>query len=171
MAVAQITQRVTEQIESKGFLRMVTDEHPGIRFTAKELAVLDQLCKGYTDKDIAWELYVAPRTVSFHLTNMRQKAGVHSRTALLMVAIKAGMIKIDSGLQLCLPVTLTLRQIQVLQLAGEHSRQAASALGIAKHTVDYNWGRIYAALQVCNRPQALVRAFQLGLITLPSSSD
>jgi DNA-binding CsgD family transcriptional regulator len=151
---------------------MSTDA-PGIRFTTLELEVLEQLRKGFSDKDIASALGITSRIATFHLASMRKKAGVRTRDALVVAAIKVGIITTDFDVKPRLFVKIRPREIQALQLIaeGKSPKETACAMGIAKRTVDTYLGAIYEIYGVCNRTQALVKALQLGHITLPGAAD
>jgi DNA-binding NarL/FixJ family response regulator len=48
--------------------------------TPSEQRVLDALCRGLSNKNIAQELWLTPQTVKFHLTNIYRRLGVANRT-------------------------------------------------------------------------------------------
>jgi DNA-binding NarL/FixJ family response regulator len=50
--------------------------------------VLQLLIEGKSDKDVADDLFLSPRTVQAHVANILDKLGVHSRTAAVSVAIR-----------------------------------------------------------------------------------
>jgi DNA-binding NarL/FixJ family response regulator len=52
----------------------------------KEVAVLVELCHGYTNKQIAVRLWLSEQTVKFHLRNIYRKLGIKSRTEALRYA-------------------------------------------------------------------------------------
>jgi DNA-binding NarL/FixJ family response regulator len=52
----------------------------------KEVAVLTELCHGYTNKQIAVRLWLSEQTVKFHLRNIYRKLGIKSRTEALRYA-------------------------------------------------------------------------------------
>jgi DNA-binding NarL/FixJ family response regulator len=54
--------------------------------SAKEAAVLAELCHGQTNKQIAAKLWVSEQTVKFHLRNVYRKLGISSRTEALRYA-------------------------------------------------------------------------------------
>jgi DNA-binding NarL/FixJ family response regulator len=53
------------------------------RFTAREDQVVKFIIRGFSNKQIASLLGTSERTVKFHVSNILQKAGVHSREGLL----------------------------------------------------------------------------------------
>jgi DNA-binding NarL/FixJ family response regulator len=54
--------------------------------TAAELAVLSLLTQGLTNRKVADQLFISPRTVETHISHMFAKLGVSSRTELALVA-------------------------------------------------------------------------------------
>jgi Response regulator containing a CheY-like receiver domain and an HTH DNA-binding domain len=58
------------------------------KLTGRELAVLRLLAKGKTNNCIAEELSISERTVRFHLRNINDKIGVHSRTEAVVWAVQ-----------------------------------------------------------------------------------
>jgi DNA-binding NarL/FixJ family response regulator len=60
--------------------------------TAREGEVLRLLAEGKTNRQIAEQLVISPRTVNTHLTSLYQKMGVTSRTAATRVAIERGWL-------------------------------------------------------------------------------
>ena len=62
---------------------------PGSRsggLSEKESAVLDELAKGYSNRQIAQALWLSEQTVKFHLRNVYRKLGVANRTEALRLA-------------------------------------------------------------------------------------
>lgn len=60
----------------------------------RELDVLKALSRGLTNKKIAEELGVSPKTIDNHRTNLLKKMEVNSTAALLMAAMRNGLIDI-----------------------------------------------------------------------------
>lgn len=61
--------------------------------TARELAILTALAQGKANAAIARELWVAPQTVKFHLTNIYRKLGVANRTEAARYAYQQGLVE------------------------------------------------------------------------------
>ncbi|HWV23275.1 MAG TPA: response regulator transcription factor, partial [Thermomicrobiales bacterium] len=59
--------------------------------TPRELEVLRLVAAGRTDRMIATELSISPRTVGGHITNILGKLGVESRTAAAAYAVRHGL--------------------------------------------------------------------------------
>jgi DNA-binding CsgD family transcriptional regulator/predicted negative regulator of RcsB-dependent stress response len=65
---------------------------PVTRLTPRELEVLRCLIEGESDREIAAELGISPRTVMRHVTGILNKLGVASRTAAATVAIRQQIV-------------------------------------------------------------------------------
>jgi len=61
--------------------------------TLRELDVLQLLAKGHTNRQIAEQLSLSPRTVEGHRANLSAKLGLHSRVELVEYAEKHGLLK------------------------------------------------------------------------------
>lgn len=57
--------------------------------TAQQLRILDLLCEGKLNKQIAYELSIAETTVKAHVTAILRKLGVHTRTQAVLIANEA----------------------------------------------------------------------------------
>jgi two-component system response regulator NreC len=62
--------------------------------TLREIDVLQLLAKGHTNRQIAEQLSLSPRTVEGHRANLSAKLGLHSRVELVEYAEKHGLLKI-----------------------------------------------------------------------------
>lgn len=61
--------------------------------TPRELDIIRLVGAGLTNKQIASDLYISARTVSFHLDNIFSKLGVNTRTEAAMIALQNGWIE------------------------------------------------------------------------------
>jgi DNA-binding NarL/FixJ family response regulator len=68
--------------------------HEEISFTDRELEVLEQICKGLSNQEIADTLFISPRTVERHRSNLFAKSGSKNSVNLVMYAIKNNLIKL-----------------------------------------------------------------------------
>ncbi|MCD2189579.1 helix-turn-helix domain-containing protein [Actinomycetospora soli] len=57
-------------------------ERDALGLTAQEAAVVRLVSTGMSNKDVASELQVSPKTIQYHLTRIYTKVGVRSRTEL-----------------------------------------------------------------------------------------
>jgi len=60
--------------------------------TPREREVLALLARGLTQRDIALELVVSPKTVGSHIQSVLGKLGVHSRTQAVALAFREGLL-------------------------------------------------------------------------------
>jgi DNA-binding CsgD family transcriptional regulator len=58
--------------------------------TPAELDVVRLVCEGLGNKDIAYRLFISPRTVQAHLTHVYNKLGLTSRVQLAQEAARRG---------------------------------------------------------------------------------
>lgn len=61
--------------------------------TAREIEVLRLLAKGYTNRQIADQLHISPRTAEGHRANLSSKLGLRSRVELVEYAQQHGLLK------------------------------------------------------------------------------
>ena len=61
--------------------------------TEREMEVLRLVNEGLTDAQIAEQLYISPRTVSAHVTNVLGKLNAANRTAASRIAVERGLIE------------------------------------------------------------------------------
>lgn len=59
--------------------------------SARETEVLEALCQGMSNKDIASVMFVSPETVKTHVSTIISKLGVKDRTQAVIASIRAGM--------------------------------------------------------------------------------
>ncbi len=61
-------------------------------FTPRELQVLELLTHGFTNRQIACELYISANTAKFHVQHVIEKLGVTDRTAAAYRAAELGLV-------------------------------------------------------------------------------
>jgi len=71
--------------------RTTTREHP-LGLTRREHEVLDLICAGYTDAEIAKRLFIAVKTVHHHVSAVLAKLGTSTRGAAAAEAIRLGLV-------------------------------------------------------------------------------
>lgn len=64
--------------------------------TEREKQVLSQILSGHTNRDIAQLLNISLKTVDNHRTHLMKKLGAHSVSDLMRMAIKTGLLDMDS---------------------------------------------------------------------------
>ena len=65
-----------------------------ITFTDREIDVLEQICQGLSNIEIANTLFISPRTVERHRANLFAKTGAKNSVTLVMYAIKNNLVKV-----------------------------------------------------------------------------
>lgn len=60
----------------------------------RELEVLVKVCNGLSNNEIAEKLFISPKTVEVHKSNIFKKTGVKNSAQLVIYAIKKGFIEI-----------------------------------------------------------------------------
>jgi len=65
---------------------------PGERLTDNELAILELLVSGKTDREIATKFQTSPQTVRRNIDKLEKRVGANSRYQLIYKAAKAGLI-------------------------------------------------------------------------------
>lgn len=61
--------------------------------SAREREVLGALAEGLSNKEIGERLFISPRTVDTHRTNLMKKVGVHNVAGLVRLAMAAGLVR------------------------------------------------------------------------------
>jgi DNA-binding NarL/FixJ family response regulator len=78
-------------------MRQVSQEKetPVVELTPREQEVLQELAAGLQNKEIAARLFIAERTVKFHVSAILSKLNVGNRTEAVAVAAQHGLIQLD----------------------------------------------------------------------------
>ncbi|MBQ6475651.1 MAG: response regulator transcription factor [Clostridia bacterium] len=95
--ILEIMDRTTsgESVYPTGQLHVPFGDADSTEFTDRELDVLRLLVSGASNKTIASELSISENTVKFHINNMLQKTGFHSRLELAVRARDIGLVVLD----------------------------------------------------------------------------
>lgn len=92
------------QLMAEGYVRRVeqaaTEMGPGdVPLTRREREVLALVVDGMTNQQIADQLFISPRTVDTHRTNIMQKLNIHDLANLVRYAIEHGLAGPGEGSQ------------------------------------------------------------------------
>jgi two-component system response regulator NreC len=92
------------QLMAEGYVRRVeqaaTEVAPGdVPLTRREREVLALVVDGMTNQQIADQLFISPRTVDTHRTNIMQKLNIHDLANLVRYAIEHGIAGSGEGTQ------------------------------------------------------------------------
>jgi NarL family two-component system response regulator LiaR len=71
------------------------EARPAELLSEREMEVLKLAATGVSNKDIAQQLFLSPRTVQVHLGNIFTKLGVASRTEAILYALKRGWLTLE----------------------------------------------------------------------------
>jgi DNA-binding CsgD family transcriptional regulator len=82
LKAAPWAERATQELRASGETARRRDPSTVGELTPQELQVAQMVQKGLTNKEVAAQLFVSPRTVDFHLRNIFGKTGVSSRVEL-----------------------------------------------------------------------------------------
>jgi DNA-binding NarL/FixJ family response regulator len=86
-----------ETVLGKGVGKLVahslgSTRHSAEHLTDRELDVIKLVAKGFSNKQIASQMYVTESTVKFHLQNASKKLGTHRRAEIVHRAMAAGLL-------------------------------------------------------------------------------
>ena len=74
-----LVERASAELRASGETARKRDPSTLVKLTPMELQVAQLVSSGLSNKDVAAQIWVSPRTVAFHLRNVFAKAGVSSR--------------------------------------------------------------------------------------------
>jgi DNA-binding NarL/FixJ family response regulator len=75
----------------------IAEQPPGVDLTARELEVLECLCQGKHDREIAAALDIRFATVRTHINRILSKLGVQSRAQAIVTALSRGTVHPHAG--------------------------------------------------------------------------
>ncbi len=76
---APLADRATQELRASGETARKRNPSTLVQLTPMELKVAQMVASGMSNKDVAAQIWVSPRTVAFHLRNVFSKAGITSR--------------------------------------------------------------------------------------------
>lgn len=82
LGATPMVERATQELRASGETARKRDPSTLLDLTPMELKVAQLVSTGLSNKDVAAQCWVSPRTVAFHLRNVFTKVGVSSRTEL-----------------------------------------------------------------------------------------
>ena len=81
-------ERALQELRASGERARQRDQHALPQLTAQELQVARFVAQGLSNRDVAAQLFLSPRTIDFHLRNVFTKVGVSSRTQLAHASLE-----------------------------------------------------------------------------------
>ena len=79
-------------VRREGSKEAPTEETGNVPLTRREKEILVLVAEGLTNQEIAKKLFISPRTVDTHRTNIMQKLDIHDVATLVRYAIKHGLV-------------------------------------------------------------------------------
>ncbi|MGH3367968.1 MAG: helix-turn-helix domain-containing protein [Nocardioidaceae bacterium] len=79
--------RAAQELRASGETARRRDASHHSELTPQELQVAQLVSQGLSNRQVAAQLFVSPRTVDFHLRNVFTKTGVASRTELAQLPL------------------------------------------------------------------------------------
>jgi DNA-binding NarL/FixJ family response regulator len=141
------------------------------RLTDGDMEILALMSAGYNVREIAELLGIATSTVENHKRRIFAKLDVHSQIHALARATRVGLTWPPAMRVIAHPRAvrseLTSRELDILRsiARGDSVRQTASSLGISVKTVENTQARLFRKLGVRNRAEALLVAYELGVVS------
>jgi DNA-binding NarL/FixJ family response regulator len=83
-----LVQEFLHEPHSKTFQSLDTE------LTSRQTEILKRVCRGLTEKEIAFELNISPNTVHVHINNIMNKVQIHNKAGLIKYAIKMGFVQL-----------------------------------------------------------------------------
>lgn len=62
--------------------------------TSRQREILQLICEGLTERDIAGQLNLSPHTIHVHKNNIMKKLNIHTKAGLIKHAIKEGIVQL-----------------------------------------------------------------------------
>ena len=62
--------------------------------STREREVLNHVMEGFSNREIAAQLFVSPETIKSHLTNIMSKLGARDRTHAVVLAIRTNQLQV-----------------------------------------------------------------------------
>ncbi len=86
-----------DRVLSSDIQRLLNDRPDTPRLSPREIEVLQAIARGLSNPKIAETLHISPKTVDSHRTSLMAKMEVRSTATLLVAAMRAGLIDVDSA--------------------------------------------------------------------------
>jgi DNA-binding NarL/FixJ family response regulator len=76
----------------KEYSAMVKKDRESYGLSDREMEILQLLADGFTNKEIAGQLYISTQTVKTHIAHIFEKLGVKDRTEAVAAALRRGLV-------------------------------------------------------------------------------
>jgi DNA-binding NarL/FixJ family response regulator len=91
VAPEEFVEAIVSAAQGKGFVTIGLAAHGDSDLTERELAVVEAVARGLSNKEIGKELWITEQTVKFHLGNIFRKLEVANRTEAARVVFDRGL--------------------------------------------------------------------------------
>jgi len=95
LGAATWAERAREQLRASGQTARRRQTDGGPQLTEQELQVARFVAQGLSNRDVAAQLFLSPRTIDFHLRKVFAKLGITSRTQLVHVDLDPASRKVE----------------------------------------------------------------------------
>jgi ATP/maltotriose-dependent transcriptional regulator MalT len=100
LGAAVWAERAREQLRASGqTARRRTSDDQGSQLTQQELQIARFVAQGRSNRDVAAQLFLSPRTIEFHLRKVFAKLGIASRTQLAHIDLDGHRLEQPTGTQ------------------------------------------------------------------------
>lgn len=90
-------ERARVELRASGQTARRRDPSTRAQLTAQELQIARFVAQGFTNREVAAQLFLSPRTVAFHLRNVFRKLDISSRTALARLDLDSEGISAETS--------------------------------------------------------------------------
>ena len=92
----ELNEWIQLRMDRYGQLATDTSSDNHISLSPREMEILELICQGASNKDIAQRLGISYQTVKNHVTAILQKLGANDRTQAVLFALKRGWFSLES---------------------------------------------------------------------------
>jgi DNA-binding CsgD family transcriptional regulator len=96
LGAAAWAERTRGELRASGQTARKRDPSTLDQLTAQEVHIAQLVAEGHTNRDVAGQLFLSPRTIEFHLRNVFRKLGISSRTELARMDLAAATASSDA---------------------------------------------------------------------------
>ena len=82
---------------AQGVASKLADRFTQVQLTVREVAVLRLVAEGLNNREIGRRLQISEGTVKVHVAHLFDKMGARSRTDLVAIAVRKGLVRLDLG--------------------------------------------------------------------------
>ncbi|TND10597.1 MAG: LuxR family transcriptional regulator [Bacteroidetes bacterium] len=88
-----ISEEARAALDGKSDSGIKTDEEPAEQLTSREIEIIRLIAEGLTNTEIGEKLFISPRTVDTHRTNIFRKLNVSNAADLIRYGFRSGLLK------------------------------------------------------------------------------